>query len=49
MLNDHLSTMVCNTCINHVEIISRLVEMGVHTNELMIKLLEKKENVRTFS
>lgn len=45
-LNDRLSTMACNACVNQINTLNQIVEMAIHTNDLMIKLLEKKDSVR---
>ncbi|KAF0773438.1 zinc finger protein 596-like [Aphis craccivora] len=43
-LNDRLSTMACNACVNQINTLNQIVEMAIHTNDLMIKLLEKKDS-----
>jgi len=38
--------MACNACVNQINTLNQIVEMAIHTNDLMIKLLEKKDSVR---
>jgi hypothetical protein len=45
-LNDRLSIMACNACVNQINTLNQIVGIAIHTNELMIKLLEKKDSVR---
>lgn len=44
--NDRLSVMICNSCIDHITTINSISGLAVCTNELMTKLLEKKDSVR---
>uniref|UniRef100_A0A2S2NZK4 Myoneurin n=1 Tax=Schizaphis graminum TaxID=13262 RepID=A0A2S2NZK4_SCHGA len=43
-LNDRLSIMACNACVNQINTLNHIVGIAIHTNELMIKLLEKKDS-----
>lgn len=48
-VNDRFSTIVCITCVNQISTLNDIVGMGICTNELMSKLLEKKDCVRKFA
>lgn len=38
--------MMCNACVIQINTINHISEIGIHTNELMYKLLEKQDTVR---
>lgn len=38
--------MMCNACVTQINTINHISELGIHTNELMYKLLEKQDIVR---
>ncbi|XP_050546363.1 myoneurin-like [Daktulosphaira vitifoliae] len=46
-INDRLSSMACESCVNQITTISRIVKTGIETNELMMKFLQvkNKENL----
>lgn len=46
MLNDRLSTMICDACVTQINTINHLSGISKRTNELMVKLLKKKDLVR---
>ncbi|XP_050420955.1 zinc finger protein 431-like [Adelges cooleyi] len=47
-LNDRYSSMACESCVNQVTTISRIVKTGIQTNELMAKFSESNNFDKTF-